>query len=453
VIFVVELPERLPPQNLEAEQSVLGSMLLEKEAVNTAIEHLRPEDFYRDAHRRVFESMVELTDRGEPLDVITLVEALRQKKSLEEIGGVTYLTQLANVVPTAANVAFYTRIVREKSLLRQLINAATKIAARGYESGDDVEQVIDEAEQAIYNVSRRRGTESFVTLKRVLLDTFDHIALLYENKGGLTGLATGFPDFDNLTSGLQPSDLIIIAARPSMGKTTLALNMAQHIGIKERKPVAVFSLEMSREQLVQRMLCAQANIDAHRLRRGYLADNDWNKLTEAVGPLGDAPIFIDDSPAISIMEMRAKTRRLKAEHGLGAVFVDYLQLMRSSERSENRQQEISAISRGLKALAKELVLPVVALSQLSREVEKRGDKRPILSDLMESGGIEANADLVAFIYRDEYYNPETEKKGMAEVIIAKQRNGPVGRLELYFMDKYNKFVSTTRDRSAREEAG
>ncbi len=450
---MVDSPERVPPQNIEAEQSVLGSMLLENEAVNTAIEHLQPGDFYRDAHRRIFEVMADLTDRGEPLDVITLVEALRQKKKLEDIGGVTYLTQLANVVPTAANVAYYTRIVREKALLRQLIGAATKIVTRGYDPGDDVEQVIDEAEQAIFNVSRRRAMESFVPLKRVLMDTFDHIALLYENKGGLTGLSTGFPDFDNLTSGLQPSDLIIIAARPSMGKTTLALNMGQHIGIKVGKPIAFFSLEMSREQLVQRMLCAQANIDAHRLRRGYLADNDWNKLTEAVGPLGDAPIFIDDSAAISVMEMRAKTRRLQAEHGLGAVFVDYLQLMRGSERAENRQQEISAISRGLKALAKELAIPVVALSQLSREVEKRHDKRPILSDLLESGGIEANADLVAFIYRDDYYNAETEKKGIAEVIIAKQRNGPVGRIELYFMDKYNKFMSTSKEREAREEAG
>jgi replicative DNA helicase len=449
---MVDMPERVPPQNIEAEQSVLGSMLLEKEAVNTAVEHLQSQDFYREAHRRVFQAMLDLTDKGEPLDVITLVESLRQRKSLEEIGGITYLTHLANVVPTAANVAYYTRIVREKSLMRQLISAATKIVTRGYESRDDVEQIIDEAEQAIFSVAQSRAQESFVPLKTVLMDTFDHIALLYENKGGLTGVSTGFPDLDNLTSGLQPSDLIIIAARPSMGKTTLALNIAQHIGIKEKKPVAVFSLEMSREQLVQRMLCAQANIDAHRLRRGFLADNDWNKLTEAVGPLGDAPIFIDDSPSISVMEMRAKARRLKMEHGLGAIFVDYLQLMRGSERTENRQQEISAISRGLKALAKELDLPVVALSQLSREVEKRHDKHPILSDLLESGGIEANADLVAFIYRDEYYNPESEKKGIAEVIIAKQRNGPTGKLDLFFMDKFNKFMSTAKGRTAEEEA-
>ncbi len=450
---MIDLPDRVPPQNIEAEQSVLGSMLLDKEAIDTALEHLREADFYRDGHKLLFKAMEELSEKGEPVDVITLTDALRKKNSLDGIGGATYLTTLANIVPTAANVEYYARIVQKNAVLRQLINTATKIVTKGYEAKDNLEELLDNAEQEIFNVARLRTQENFTSIKDVLMDTFDHIAQLYENKGGITGISSGFSDFDNMTSGLQSSDLIIIAARPSMGKTTLALNMAQHIGIKEKEPVAVFSLEMSKEQLVQRMLVAQANIDAHRLRRGYLNESDWAKLTEAVGPLGEAPIFIDDSPSISVMEMRAKSRRLKAKHGLRAIFVDYLQLMRGSEKSENRQQEISAISRGLKALAKELEIPVVALSQLSREVEKRQDKRPILSDLLESGGIEANADIVAFIYRDDYYNKESEKKGVTEVILAKQRNGPVGTIELYFADKFNKFVSVAKNRPAEEEAG
>lgn len=440
------LPERIPPQNIEAEQSVLGSMLLEKEAINTAIEILKEEDFYREAHRLCFKAMLELAEKSEPIDVVTLTEILRQKKALETIGGVFYLTTLANAVPTAANVAYYAKIVQQKATARLLINTATKIVARGYEAGDDIEAVLDMAEQEIFKVSRQYGQEGFVPLKEILLDTFDHIAHLYEHKGGVTGVSSGFSDYDEMTSGLQPSDLIIIAARPSMGKTTLALNMAAHIGIKQQQPVAFFSLEMSRGQLVQRMLCAEANIDAHRLRSGYLRDSDWESLTEAVGPLGEAEVYIDDTPSISVMEMRAKVRRLKAEQGIKAVFVDYLQLMRGSAKTENRYQEVSGISRELKALAKEMEIPVVALSQLSREVEKRQSKRPILSDLLESGGIEANADVVAFLYRDEYYNEESEKPGIAEVIFAKQRNGPTGKIELYFAAKFNKFISIAKSR-------
>ncbi|HHX77361.1 MAG TPA: replicative DNA helicase, partial [Firmicutes bacterium] len=333
---MADLSDRVPPQNIEAEQSVLGSVLLAREAINSVAEILKAEDFYKESHRKLFQAMLFLTEKGEPVDVITLVEILRQQNNLEEIGGISYLTMLANMVPTAANVEYYARIVKQKAVLRQLINAATRIVARSFEAGDNLEEILDEAEQAIFQVSNRSGGDSFAPLKEVLLDTFDHIAYLYENKGGITGLATGFPDFDNLTSGLQPSDLIIIAARPSMGKTTLALNMAQNIGIKGKKPVAIFSLEMSREQLAQRMLCAQAQIDAHRLRRGYLKDEDWEKITQAVGLLGEAPIFIDDSASLSVLEMRAKCRRLKAEHGLTAVFVDYLQLMRGSEKAENR---------------------------------------------------------------------------------------------------------------------
>ncbi|MBS4022058.1 MAG: replicative DNA helicase [Dethiobacter sp.] len=437
--------ERIPPQNLEAEQSVLGSMLIDKDGIIAAAEHLRPTDFYRDGHQKIYQSMMALTDKGEPVDLVTLVEDLRSRGSLEAIGGLAYLTTLANLVPTAANVSHYARIVREKAVLRSLINASARIAAKAFSPTDNVDEVIDEAEQIIFEVANRTNQQGFSNIKDVLKGTFERIDKLWNNKGGVTGVPTGFPDFDNITSGFQNSDLIIIAARPSMGKTTLALNIAQHIAVREKMPVAMFSLEMSKEQLVQRMLCAEANIDSQRLRRGFLTDDDYPKLTRAAGPLSEAPFFIDDTAAISVMEMRAKARRLKAEHGLSAVFVDYLQLMRGSERSENRQQEISAISRSLKALAKELDLPVIALSQLSRAVEQRDKKRPILSDLLESGGIEANADLVAFIYREGYYNPDAENRYETEIIIAKQRNGPVGKFSLFFQENHNKFKSITRE--------
>jgi replicative DNA helicase len=435
--------ERIPPQNLEAEQSVLGSMLLDREAIIIASEYLKPTDFYRDSHRQIFQAICALCDRNEPVDLVTLAEELRSRSALEPVGGMGTLTLLAGAVPTAANVAYYARIVREKAILRTLINTATRIVTRSFEVTGEVEEILDEAEQAIFEVARRSGTQGLATMKEVLKETFERIDKLWGNKGGVTGLSTGFADLDHITCGLQHSDLIIIAARPSMGKTTLALNIAQHIAVNEKVPVAVFSLEMSKEQLAQRMLCAQAGIDANRLRRGFLSDEDYPKLTRAAGPLSAAPLFIDDTPALSALEMRARVRRLKAEHGLSAVFVDYLQLIRGSERAENRQQEISAISRSLKALAKELNVPVVALSQLSREVEKRDKKRPVLSDLLESGGIEANADVVAFIYREGYYNQDAENKPLTEVIIAKQRNGPVGTIQLYFKENLNKFVSVS----------
>lgn len=441
---MVEL-ERLPPQNLDAEKSVLGAMLIEKEAVLQSAEILDADDFYREAHRALFGSMLALVDKGEPVDIVTLAEDLTRRRQLEALGGAAYLTALANAVPTAANVNYYARIVKEKSTLRRLINTATKIAGKGYENPEDVGDLLDEAEQMIFNVANRRGQQSFVAVKDVLPGTFERIEQLYENKSGLIGQSTGFIDLDKLTSGLQDSELIIIAARPSMGKTTLALNMARHMAVKAQQQVAFFSLEMSKEQLVQRLLCAEAGIDAQRLRRGLLSDDDWPKLTRAVGPLSESKLFIDDTAAISVMEMRAKARRLKAEHGLGVIFVDYLQLMRGGANTENRQQEISMISRSLKALAKELSIPVVALSQLSRAVEQRSNKRPILSDLLESGGIEANADLVAFIYRDDYYNRESEKRNIAEIIISKQRNGPTGLIELYFMDSQNKFLNLNRE--------
>lgn len=437
--------ERVPPQNLEAEQSVLGAMLIDRDAIITAAEILRPEDFYRDGHQKIYRAMVKLTERGEPVDLITLAEELGQKSQMEAIGGLPYLTTLANVVPTAANSGYYARIVQEKAILRAMIHAATRIVSRCFEAADDVDEIMDEAERTIFEISQRSTPQGFTPMKDILKGAFDRIDSLWGNKGGVTGVPTGFHDLDNITCGLQNADLIILAARPSMGKTTLALNIAQHIAVNEKKPAAVFSLEMSKEQLVQRILCAQANIDAQRLRRGFLSDEDYPKLTRAAGPLAEAPLFIDDTAAISVMEMRAKARRLKAEHGLSAVFIDYLQLMRGSERAENRQQEISAISRSLKALAKELNVPVIALSQLSRAVEQREKKRPILSDLLESGGIEANADVVAFIYREGYYNQNMENRNDTEIIIAKQRNGPVGTVHLYFKESHNKFLNISRE--------
>lgn len=433
--------DRLPPQNIEAEQSVLGAMLIEKEALLTGAELLRPQDFYKESHRLIFSSLLSLAEKGDAVDLVTLTEELRRQKILDDVGGVTYLTTLANATPTAAHIEYHARIVKEKAILRNLIQAATTIVKKSYDADQEATEILDEAEQLIFEVATAKDRKSFVPLKDVLSDTFKRIEKLYERKSGVTGLPTGFHDFDNITSGLQPSDLVIIAARPSMGKTTLALNMAQFIAVHEKQPVAFFSLEMSREQLAQRLLCAQAEVDAHRLRRGYLSSEDWPKLTKAVGPLSQAPLYIDDTAAISVMEMRAKARRLKMEKGLSAIFVDYLQLMQGGVKAENRQQEISAISRSLKALAKELACPVVALSQLSRAVEQRNDKRPILSDLLESGGIEANADLVSFIYRDDYYNPNTDRPHITEVIIAKQRNGPTGKIELYFMDSFNKFLN------------
>ncbi|NMB41192.1 MAG: replicative DNA helicase [Firmicutes bacterium] len=433
--------QRLPPQNLEAEQSVLGAMLIDKEALIEAAEILVAEDFYREVHQHIFQSLLDLFDKGEPVDLVTACEELESKELLDKVGGAAYLASLANMTPTAAHVRYYAEIVKEKSLLRHLIQSATAIVGRCYGHLENVEEFLDEVEQMILDVARSKDSRSFIHLKDALELTFEKLEMLYERKSGITGLSTGFPDLDNITSGLQDADLVIIAGRPGMGKTTLALNIAHQIAVEEKMPVAFFSLEMSGEQLAQRLLCSYAEIDAQKLRRGFLSTEDWPKLTHAVGPLSEAPLYIDDTASISALEMRAKARRLKMEKGLSAVFVDYLQLMRGSERSENRQQEISAISRSLKALAKELDCPVIALSQLSRAVEQRPDKRPILSDLLESGGIEANADVVMFIYREDYYDKETENKHITEVIVAKQRNGPTGNIELYFMDYFNKFVS------------
>jgi len=438
--------ERVPPQSLEAEQSVLGSMIISKDAIYTAMELLTPADFYRTAHQKIFEAIVALCDRGEPVDVVILSEELENNRCLEEVGGRSYLLALANAVPTAANVEYYARIVREKSIMRALISTATDIVTRCYDfPGGDVDEFLDEAERAIFEIRRQGQQGGFAPLKEALMQAFDRIERLYDQKKGVTGISTGFTDLDRITAGLQESDLIIVAARPSMGKTTLALNMAHHCAVKEKRPTAFFSMEMSKEQLAQRMLCAQAHIDAQNMRRGYLTTEDWQRLTRAVGPLSEAPLYIDDNASLSAMDIRSRARRLKAERGLDAIFIDYLQLMRGHGRAENRQQELSDISRSLKSLAKELRVPVVALSQLSRAVEKRPDRRPILSDLMESGGIEANADMVLFIYREAYYFQDSDKGNIAEIIIAKQRNGPTGTVELYFLDRYTKFANITRE--------
>jgi len=439
--------DKIPPQNLEAELAVIGAMMLDREAVVTATELLKPEDFYHDSHRLVFETMSELSEKAEPIDLVTVAEAMRVSGALEKVGGVAFIASIANSLPTAANIEHYAKIVAEKSLLRQLVKASSRITSLGYEGGQEASSLLDEAERMILEISQRQARGGFTSIRSILMETFDKIDHLYRNKGNLTGVPTFFTDLDRLTSGWQPSDLIIIAARPSMGKTALVLNMAQNAAVRQKVPVALFSLEMSKEQLVQRMLCSEAMVDQQRVRTGNLLDADWPQLALAVGPLSEAPIFIDDTVGISVGELRAKARRLKAEQGLGMIVIDYLQLMTGSKRTESRQQEVAQISRALKGVARELSVPVIALSQLNRGVEQRQDKKPIMSDLLESGAIEADADLVAFIYRDEYYNKEeSAKKGIAEIIIAKHRNGPVGSVELGFLKEFTKFVNLDQRR-------
>ena len=440
------LIERVPPQNIEAEQAVLGAMLIEKEAIARVTELLKGGDFYREAHRLIFEAMLDLYNRNEAVDMITVIELLKREKKKKKVGGIAYVTSLANSVPTAANVHYHAKIVEEKALLRQLIQTSTKIAALGYEGSEEVSQIVDQAEKMILEVSNRRIGGDFTPIKSIVLDAFGKIEQLYESRGGITGLATGFKDLDRLTSGLQKSDLILVAARPSMGKTAFTLNIASNVAIREKKAVAFFSLEMSKEQLVQRMLCAEASIDSQKLRIGELEDDDWTKLINAADRLSGAPIFIDDTAGISVLEMRSKARRLKVEHDLSLIIIDYLQLMQGSggKGGENRQQEISEISRSLKGLARELGVPVVALSQLSRSVESRQVKKPMLSDLRESGSLEQDADIVAFLYREDYYNPDTENKNITEIIVAKHRNGPVDSVQLFFHKQFTRFADLTR---------
>lgn len=437
----LSISHRLPPQNLEAEQCVLGSILLQQGALPKAVEILSEDDFYRDAHKNIFTAMIALFDKTEPQDIITVSNHLKDSNRLNEVGGPSYLASLTDIVPVAANITYYAKIVREKSILRRLINTSSGIASRCYEEQDDIDGLLDEVEQTIFEISRSKSDQPFKPINSIITDTFKTVEKLFERKELITGLPTGYHDFDKMTAGLQPSDLIILAGRPSMGKTALAMNIVQHVAIQHKTAVGVFSLEMSKEQLGMRMLCSVSRVDSHRLRTGFLKDYDWPKLTKAAGILSESAIFIDDTAALSVLEMRAKARRLKTEHNLGLVVVDYLQLMRGRSATERREQEISEISRSLKAMAKELKVPVVALSQLNRSVESRPNKRPQLSDLRESGAIEQDADLICFIYRDEIYNKaeDNPKRGIAEVIVGKQRNGPTGTIELAFLDSFTTF--------------
>jgi len=437
---------KLPPQNIEAEESILGGILIENEAINRVTEILDPDDFYRDAHRKIFNALINLSERDEPADLITLTNELRKTDQLDSIGGASYLTSLIDSVPTAANIEYYAKIVKEKAILRKLIQTSTEIITQSYEDRGDVEVFLDEAERAIFEISEKRVRPSFYSIRDIVKESFKTIERLFQKKELITGVPSGFKELDRMTAGFQPSDLIIIAGRPSMGKTAFCLNVAQYAAIENKIPVAVFSLEMSKEQLVIRMLCSEAHVEGTRLRTGYLNESDWPKLTIAAGNLSEAPIYIDDTAALSVLELRAKARRLKSDHGLGMVIIDYLQLMKGRARVENRQQEISEISRSLKALSKELSIPVIAVSQLSRKTEERTGNRPQLSDLRESGAIEQDADLIIFIYRDEIYNraEDNPNRGKAEVIIGKQRNGPIGKIDLAFLDKFTTFKDLYR---------
>jgi len=437
---------KVPPQNLEAEQSVLGGLLLDNFALNTVLELLETSDFYSEAHRKIFSSIVELSNRNEPCDLITLSNILKDQKRIEQVGGTAYLASLVDNVPSAVNIAYYAKIIKEKSILRRLIGTATEILNKSYDAGMDIDSVLDEAEHAIFEISENKIRPSFYPIRDIIKDSFKTIERLYAKKELVTGVATGFDKIDDITSGLQKSDLIIIAGRPSMGKTAFALNIAQYAALEMGVPVAIFSLEMAKEQLATRMLAAEARVDSQRLRKGFLGETDWPKLTTAAGRLSEAPIYIDDTPAITAIEMKAKSRRLKAENGLGLIILDYLQLMRGNSSRDSREQEISEISRSLKALAKELSVPVIALSQLNRKVEDRTSRRPQMADLRESGAIEQDADLIAFIYRDEVYNrsDDNPEKGIAEIIIGKQRNGPTGTVKLAFQEKYTLFENLAR---------
>lgn len=430
---------RIPPHNKEAEQSVLGSILQKEGILARVLDFLKSDDFYFGSHKLIFRAMVALFEKNEPLDIITVSNYLKKENTLEAAGGPAFLANLTDLVPLASNIVYYAKIVREKSILRQLIATTTDIASRCYEAQEDIEQLLDDVEQTVFEISRDQSGQNFEPLNRIITETFERITVLAERKELITGVPTGFEQFDKMTAGLQPADLIIVAGRPSMGKTALAMNIVQNTALQHKTAVAVFSLEMSKTQLGLRLLCSQSRVDSHELRTGFIKDHDWPKLTRAAGELSDASIFIDDTAALSVLEMRAKSRRLKAEHDIGLVVVDYMQLMRG--KAESREQEISEISRSLKAMAKELSIPVIALSQLNRGLESRTDKRPQLSDLRESGAIEQDADVICFIYRDEVYNKSEDnpKKGIAELIIGKQRNGPTGTVELAFIGKYTTF--------------
>lgn len=432
--------DKLPPQNLDAEQSVLGAILIDNNALTRTLEIIDPDDFYKLSHRKIFFSMIELFDKNEPIDLITLTDQLKKDNELEAVGGIAYLSLMVNMVPTAANVKYHSHIVREKALLRGLLRSANEIASKVYEDNFDAEDLVDFAERSIFKISDKRIKASFVSMKEVIKDSFEMIEHLYDKKETVTGVPSGFRDLDDLTTGFQKGDLIIVGGRPSMGKTAFALNVAQHVGLQMKEPVAIFSLEMAREQLAIRMLCAEAMVNSNSIRKGFIKKEDWHKLTSAASNLTGAPIFIDDSSGITVLELRAKARRLKIEHGLSLIIVDYLQLMRGKGSFERREQEISDISRSLKALAKELSVPVIAVSQLNRSVEARRPPKPILADLRESGAIEQDADVILFLYRDEVYNKEA-KRGHSEIIISKQRNGPTGTVDLAFISTCTRFLN------------
>jgi replicative DNA helicase len=430
---------KLPPYNEEAEQYVLSACFGSGDAFARSLEIIELDDFYKTSHRKIFSAMQFLFEANHPIDILTIADRLRKDNDLDDAGGMDYLDFLEGLVPTSAAISHHSKIIREKKVLRDLIETATEIVASSYEDSDDADEILDKAERSIFEISEKRTKRSFYSIKEIVKSSFDSIEKLFEKPGMITGVETGFREFDQITSGLQPSDLIIIAGRPSMGKTSLALDIARFAACKRKVPTAIFSLEMSKEQLGLRLLCSEARVSSVKLRTGFLASSDWPNLTAAAGRVSEAPIFIDDSPQLSTLDVRARSRRLKAEHSLGLVIIDYLQLMHGSRKIESRQLEISEISRGLKGLAKELNVPIIALSQLSRAVESRTDKRPLLSDLRESGSIEQDADVVAFIYRDEVYDSETAKAGIAEILIRKQRNGPIGDVELAFLKEYTRF--------------
>jgi replicative DNA helicase len=433
----MDAPLRSLPQNIEAEQCVIGSMILDKNSIGEATEVLRSEDFYRENHKLIYSAIMELFQKDIPVDMITLIEHLRSTEKLEGSGGITYISELCNSIPSTANLHSYIEIVKNKAVLRRLIKSSNEIIDDSYSQQDDVSKVLDSAEKRIFDIAQNKSTSDFESLSTVLERGFSEIERLYNNKGEVTGVPSGFPELDEKTSGFQSGDMVLIAARPSMGKTTFALNLAEYAALRSAKSIVIFSLEMSKEQLAYKLLCSEANVDMLKLRTGNLEDSDWDNIARASGPLAEAKIYIDDTAGLSVMEMRSKCRRIKIEHGIDMIVIDYLQLMSGS--GESRQQEVSEISRSIKALAKEMQCPVIALSQLSRAPEQRTDHRPMLSDLRESGSIEQDADLVMFLYRDEYYNKETEDKNVAECIIAKQRNGPTGTVKLAWLGQFSKF--------------
>jgi replicative DNA helicase len=449
----VDLPlHKLPPSNIEAEQSVLGAILLENNAIDRTIEFIVADDFYKEAHRRIYTAMIDLNESGEPIDVITLPAILKSREELDRVGGVSYIAALVNAIPNAANIRHHCKIVREKAILRNLINSASDLITKAYMEPENVDEFLDEAERVVFAIAEKKIKPSFFPIKEVIKDSFEMVEKLYDRKEMITGMPTGYKDLDEMTAGLQPSDLIIVAGRPSMGKTAFCLNIASNAAIKSNLPVAIFSLEMSKEQLVIRMLASEARIDAKQLRTGHLAQSDWNKLTTGAGVLSEVKIYLDDSSALNVLELRAKARRLKREHGLGLIIIDYLQLMRGYGNTESRQQEISDISRSLKGLAKELSCPIIALSQLNRAIETRVDRKPLLADLRESGAIEQDADVIMFIYREEFYKRcecpmdgpcMCGRRGKATISIGKQRNGPTGDVNLTFVSKYARFEDRT----------